>query len=134
MFNWAVEGLQRLLANNRFSYEKTVEQIREQYMELSDPVFSFARKYLTNDNINFLEKDDVYHRFKQWCIENDLPVTPKNMFSKDLEKHMPSMKPGRSRVNGKLTQVYNYINWQNDDNDDDFSGNPEQQFQQKEIE
>lgn len=135
LFNWAIEGLLRLLKNNHFSYQKTVEEIREQYKILSDPVFAFAQQFLTTQTTGYLIKDDVYHKFNAWCKENDLPVTPKNMFSQDLQKNVPNVKPGRSRINGKLTQVYNYISWKDDvvidDKNDEIEkieGNPEQQL------
>jgi len=134
LFNWALEGLYRLLKNNRFSYNRTVEEIRLQYKTLSDPVYAFAHEFLSNDTTGCLLKDDVYHKFNIWCKDNDLPSTPKNMFSQDLVKHMPNIKPGRSRINGKLTQVYNYITWKDDEGIDEkdeknenFESNPEQQ-------
>ncbi|MBS3778322.1 MAG: hypothetical protein KGY50_03400, partial [Candidatus Thermoplasmatota archaeon] len=120
LFNWGVEGLMRLLKRNRFSYDRSVEEIRTQYKTLSDPVFAFAQTFLNSSTTGFLVKDEVYHKFNKWCVENDLPVTPKNMFSQDLVKNMPNIKPGRSRIGGKLTQVYNHITWINDEDDENI--------------
>ncbi len=131
LFNWAIEGLMRLLKNNEFTYEKTVEEIREQYKTLSDPVFSFAQKYITTNTTKYIEKNEVYRQFAIWCKDNDLPVTPKNMFTQDLQMHLPSMKPGRKRIAGKLEQVYNYIEWQKNEKSEEKTSNPEHPSQQE---
>lgn len=133
LFNWALEGLERLLENNRFSYDKSTEEIREQYKTLSDPVFAFVQKYITTQSTGFLTKNEVYTKYCEWCKKHDLPVTPKNMFTMDLGKHIPNMQTGKSRVHGQLTPVYNYIGWKNIENSDNIShgksaknvGNPE---------
>ena len=128
LFNWAIKGLERLLKQNKFTYEKTVEDIRNQYKTLSDPVFAFCQKFLTSETSGYLIKKDVYKRYNEWSNENDLPVTPKNMFTQDLEKHLPNMQSGRSRINGRLTQVYNYINWKMEKTVDENPEHPEQLF------
>jgi putative DNA primase/helicase len=130
MLNYALEGLKRLLENNGFSYSKTVEQTREQYKTLSDPVYSFVQKFISIDTTSYLLKDEVYAKYLNWCKEKDLPVTPKNMFSQDLNKHVPNMRSGRKRINGRQERVYNYICWKTDNNED-AEGNPAQHFQQE---
>ncbi len=142
LFNWAIEGLLRLLKNNDFTYEKTVEETREQYKTLSDPVFAFVQKKITASD-KYLEKGEVYRKFSIWCKENDLPATPKNMFTQDLGKHIPGMKPGKIRIAGTPTPVYNYISWQKeeenngsigeDENIDVTSFNPEHPAQQERL-
>jgi len=125
MLNYALAGLRRLLKNNGFSYSKTVEETREQYKTLSDPIYSFVQEFISTNTTGFLLKDDVYQKFLKWCKEKDLPTTPKNMFSQDLNKHIPNMRPGRKRVNGRQERVYNYICWK--------EGNPAQPPQQEEL-
>jgi len=40
-FNWALEGLERLLKNGKFSNAKSIEETRKQYIRSSDPVKAF---------------------------------------------------------------------------------------------
>ncbi len=129
MLNYALEGLFRLLKNNGFSYSKTVEQTREQYKTLSDPIYSFVQEFIGTDTTGYIEKEDVYNKYLNWCKEKDLPVTPKNMFSQDLNKHVPNMRPGRKSINGRQERVYHYICWKNEENE----GNLTTSLQQEEL-
>jgi putative DNA primase/helicase len=43
IFNWAIEGLDRLLKNGRFSRSKTIEQTRELYLRASDPQLAWTQ-------------------------------------------------------------------------------------------
>jgi len=133
LLNYALEGLYRLLKNNGFSYSKTVEETREQYKTLSDPVYSFVQKFIGTDTTGFLLKDNVYGKYIEWCKKKDLPTIPKNMFSQDLGKHIPNMRAGRKRIDGRLERVYNYICWKKDgnENNNENQGNPAQDFQQE---
>lgn len=130
LFNLAMRGLQRLLKNNGFSYSKTVEQTREQYKTLSDPIYSFTQEFISTHTTGYLLKDDVYGKYIEWCKEKDLPTTVKNMFAMDLCKHVPNIRPGRKRINGKQEQVYSYICWKNEKNKD-LEGSPAQPIQQE---
>jgi len=133
LLNWALEGLDRLFKNKEFTYRKTVEQTRDQYKMLSDPVYSFVHTFISTDTTGYLLKDDVYGKFVEFCEEKDLPVTPKNMFSKDLAKHVHNMRPGRKQVSGHSEQVYLYICWKKAENGD-FEGNPTTSPQQERFE
>ena len=45
-FNWAIEGLNRLLKNGEFSYTMSVAETRDYYTKLSDPIYAFKQEYI----------------------------------------------------------------------------------------
>ena len=125
LFNWAVEGLHRLLEAGDFSYGKTVEEVMEQYKKLSDPVYAYVQKFLTCEMGKSVTKDELYSRYAEWSKENKLPITPKNILTQELAKHLPEIRPGKTTCGGKRTPAYMNITWKNieieKDNLDTFS-------------
>jgi len=99
-FNWALEGLRRLLRNGHFSHCKSVEETREQYIRGSDPVKAFAMDCIEFKAGNLVKKDEVYEAFIEYCQEHNLPTVPKNAFSMKLPQYVPNIK-SEIRKSGK---------------------------------
>ena len=114
LLNWAVEGLERLLKQGDFSYNKTVEEVAEQYETLSNPVYSFVKKFLKPLVNGAILKDEVWERYVKWCKENKLSVVPRNMLTRELSKHLPEIRSDRTTmlVDGKQLPAYREIGWQ----------------------
>lgn len=130
--NWCLKGLQRLLKKGEFSYNKTVEQVAEQYKTLSDPEYAFVKKYIETKIGIYLFKDDVYKKYIEWAKENKLPITPKNILTQKLTIHLPEMKTSRHRQNGVQTTTYDNITWKNEE-ETEKTDEPCTPLQQKEI-
>jgi putative DNA primase/helicase len=113
LFNWAIEGLHRLMETGDFSYGKTVEEVMEQYKKLSDPVFAYVKKYLTCEIGKNVTKDELFCHYTKWSKENKLPITPKNILTQELAKHLPDIRPGKTTYSGKRTPAYMNITWKN---------------------
>ena len=129
MFNWAIEGLFRLLKKEDFTYETPVEEIREQYKLRSDPVYAFAQKFLSTDTTGFLLKAEVYGKYVEWSKEQDLPITASNMFSQDLTKHLPNIQAGKRKVEGRQQPSFNFVKWKPDETNGNM--NPDTPSQQE---
>lgn len=98
IFNWLLEGLERLLKNGKFSTGKSVEETREQYIRASDPVKAFAMDCIEHKAGNIVPKDEVYAAFIQYCQEMKLPTIPKNAFSMKLPQYLPNLQSERKKV------------------------------------
>jgi putative DNA primase/helicase len=116
LLNWALEGLERLLEQGDFSYNKTVEEVAEQYETLSNPVYSFVKKFLKPLVGGCLLKDDVWEKYVKWCKEKKISVVPRNMLTRELSKHLPEMRSDRTTmlVDGKQMPAYREITWQDE--------------------
>jgi len=108
-FNWALEGLRRLLENGKFSNAKSVEETRQQYIRASDPVKAFAMDCIEQKAGNVIPKDDVYNAFIQYCQELNLPTVPKNSFSMKLSQHVPNIQTERKRIKGQRVMCWRDI-------------------------
>jgi putative DNA primase/helicase len=108
-FNWALEGLERLLKNGRFSTGKTIEETREQYIRASDPVKAFAMDCIEYKAGNVISKDEVYKAFLEYCEKMRLPTCAKNIFSMKLPQHVPNIQTTKKRVGDKRVECWRDI-------------------------
>lgn len=108
-FNWAVEGLERLLKNGKFSTGKSVEETREQYIRASDPVKAFAMDCIQPKAGSVVSKDEVYKAFLDYCQEMKLPTCPKNIFAMKLSQHVPNIQSEIKRMGKQRVQCWRDI-------------------------
>lgn len=74
IFNWAIEGLQRLRKNNyNFSKSSNMEELLSQYKKELNPIIQFFEECIeiTNDTVREDTKV-VYNTFKNWAYHNGL--------------------------------------------------------------
>ena len=107
VLNWAIEGLQRLMRNGwNFSYGKTIEETRRDYIRKSDPVRAFMQDALELKPDAWVPKPDLYKAYVEYCIENKLPAVTEISFFMALAKYgIDTSKTERKEINGKRVRV-----------------------------
>ena len=75
IFNWALEGLFRILRNNGFTVTETQKRLMREFMRFNNPVLDFVEDnqntlYDENGKGKEVKRTDLYLRFKNWVIEN----------------------------------------------------------------
>lgn len=108
ILNWALEGLQRLLKQGKFSTGETVEQTRDRYTLLSNPVKAFAEKRLVVASGKVETKEAVYNAYIQFCGEHNLPTVSKNAFSMQLPQYI-ACSDTQTKMQGKVVRVWRDI-------------------------
>jgi len=108
ILNWAFEGLRRLLKQGKFSISETVEQTRERYTLLSNPVRAFAETGLVVASGKVETKENVYNAYIQFCREHNLPTVAKNAFSTQLPQYI-ACKDERKTMQGRKISVWRDI-------------------------
>lgn len=73
IFNWGLEGLDRLFKNKCFSNSKTIEQVRELYLCASNPLKSWIDENVEETFEGEIESDEGYRQFLLWCREKNIP-------------------------------------------------------------
>ena len=96
----ALEGLKRLLQNGKFSNERKVEEIRQDYIMKSNPVHAFVEKRLVVDLESFEQKIVVYEAYKEFCNEYKLPIVDSNVFSRKLRSYI-NFRDCQKTIDGK---------------------------------
>jgi putative DNA primase/helicase len=85
VFNWVLEGLNRLLEQKRFSECKAAQQALDQYEIESNSVQMFLNEneYESSPNNHRLLKE-LYFEYRSFCNEDGMPPFKKSNFKKQL--------------------------------------------------
>lgn len=108
LLNFAIEGLKRLIENGDFSNNKSLEQVREQYIRMSDSVGAFVMDAVLVSPEGDVTKEEIYLAYCDYCKERSYPIISKNTFHRDLIKsekiRVEDYRPVRER-DGKKERV-----------------------------
>jgi putative DNA primase/helicase len=87
LLNLALAGLKRLQKQGAFSYSKTTEEIKEDYIRKSSPIAAFVMDCLETDSDAFIVKKELYNVFTEYCRQLSLPTVTQDTFFKNLPQH-----------------------------------------------
>lgn len=119
ILNWALEGLYSLLERNEFSANATTQETRVFYKRQSNPSIAFSDEYLekTRDIDDYIAKDELYQMFQGFCEENNLKVSFKDTFFRNLKK--AGFLIGKRRILGKNTNIVQFVRLKQVDSDNE---------------
>jgi len=84
ILNWALAGLQRLIIDQHFSYEPSLDELELSYLTLSSPVDAFVNECMEIDSENVIPKQDLYSMFVAYAKHKKIPILSDNVFAKKL--------------------------------------------------
>lgn len=85
----AIQGLQRLLLNHRFTASKSIQDARSEYRYSADTVLGFFHATTTVDATptGFIAKDEVYIKYKHWCANGRRSAFGEDRFFKRMKEY-----------------------------------------------
>jgi putative DNA primase/helicase len=98
IFNWAIEGLKRLQEQQKFSYNKTVEEIKEQYTRLANSFQAFVNDCCVQDIDRQISKRMFYKEYEDYCKKFNLPLKKENIIGKDMKRICPNVESKRVKI------------------------------------
>lgn len=104
MVRIGVEGLNRVLANESFSESGKVIEALKEYETENNPILAFLEEVPVSEIENQLT-NEVYSRYKLFCVENNLMAIGKASFSKELKRKY-GMVSKATRIDGKSIRIY----------------------------
>ena len=99
-----VEGLKRVVEQRRFSYSSKVSDAVKEYETENNPVLMFLDD-VGASGIEGHTTDEVYSRYRVFCVENGFSEMTKTTFSKELSRKL-GMVSKVKKINGKLFRIY----------------------------
>jgi putative DNA primase/helicase len=125
LFNLAVEEYKRLIVAEDFTTNQSVDDVRDIYTRLSDPVGSFILEKISTDPDSYIPKDDVYGVFVAYCRDHKFPTMSEKMFSTLLFSRLPvtHFRGSVNRPDGSIDRPYCWkgIAWKHLEEGEDVS-------------
>ena len=88
LLNWTLEGLKRLRSNGwKFSYTKTTDQLKEEYIRKSSPMKAFIMDCLEIRSDGYVEKQVLFNAYAEYCRNKKLPSVTSDTFFKRLPQY-----------------------------------------------
>jgi P4 family phage/plasmid primase-like protien len=106
IFNWALEGLERLRRQGRFTKSSITAQAVEEYRHESNPVGMFLKEYCELSPTVAFPADELFGAYQQFCQLNGYPSVDASAFGKELKKAFPSVRRRKRTVNRRRAYVY----------------------------
>lgn len=88
LLNLVLDALKKLLERGTFSYSKTTEELKEDYIRKSSPIAAFIMDCLEVDVDAFIEKKALFKVFAAYCRGRNLPIVTETTFFKNLPQHI----------------------------------------------
>ena len=99
-----VEALKRIIEQRKFSYSEKVNDALKEYETENNPVLMFLDEVGQSGIENQLT-DEVYRRYKVFCIENGYSEMTKTTFSKEVNRKLGLITKLR-KLDGKVFRIY----------------------------
>lgn len=84
IFNWMVEGLERLRKRGSFNIPDGMQKLIDEYKKDNNPTLSFIEENLDRGKNTTVSKKDVYNKYVLWCKENGYKTSSDKSLGKNI--------------------------------------------------
>jgi putative DNA primase/helicase len=109
-FNLAMRGLDRLLVQGRFSYNKDAMDTKREMMRSGSSIAIFAAEKLAQENGAEMSKEDLYDVYTQFCSERGIAAETIKMLGTKLPFYVPYISEGHISSTRSLARVRGWRN------------------------
>ncbi len=109
ILNWALDGLDRLTSNRRFTIPKSSTTALATMRELASPVGTFVREYCTTNPDDRVERDTLYRAWLMFANSEGYIPGDKARFGRDLNAVVPGLGTEQPRIGNARIRSYTGI-------------------------
>ena len=107
ILNWAIEGLQRLLANGKFTGDRSPGRTQDTWQKWSDSVSRFKDAAIEESGSEEIPKSELYAAYLEFCREEGIPSDTQHSLTRGLKQE--GLTDGRSYVDGSRERVFTNV-------------------------
>ena len=104
IFNWSLDGLQRLRGRGRFQSPATSREAIQELEDLASPVGAFMRDRCAVGADLSVAAADLYRAYRLWCEEHGRQAINQQLFGRDLRAVRPGIH--RRRLGAERVPTY----------------------------
>ncbi len=86
LLNMALEGLKRILENNKFSYSKGTNEVKKFWVRKSDSFMAFCMDNIEESERESISKKDLRKAFHKYCKKHEVKGASNKSIKVTLEK------------------------------------------------
>jgi putative DNA primase/helicase len=117
ILNWALDGLERLQQQGRFTEPESSRDAIVALQDLTSPVAAFVRDRCSVGPVLEAPVDELYRAWKAWAEENGHRISTAQTFGRDLRAAVPGLAMTQPREHGVQRRLYRGIAFEGrDDN------------------
>lgn len=106
LINLGIVGLKRVLQNRQFTTSIKIENELSEYEETNNPIIGFFKECETEQiNIENEPTNEVYRKYKEFCIRNSLQELSSGEFSKQVKKYFNFVIIDK-KIQGKKCRIF----------------------------
>ncbi len=102
LLNWALDGLDRVLEQKKFTGERSIKKKRRLWERESDPVREFLDDWCIEEKDFEIPKEIVRQAYHKFCAENDYTFLSPGPLTKKLKSHGVSSSRPRTDEHGRV--------------------------------
>jgi putative DNA primase/helicase len=104
VLNWALEGLDRMMEQGRFTGDRSPGETQITWEKWCNSVKRFIKVGIEEAGDEELPKDDAYRAYQGFCEGEGIPVETQHKFTRDLKSYS-DIEDGRVYIKGRGEQV-----------------------------
>ena len=107
IIRFAIEGLKRLEASNKFTTSQKCEKYKASYKEKNDIVFNFIDECceIHTDDTTYITVNELYFTYSSWGISNGFVPLGRTNFLREIHRLVKNSEKTRKTINKKQQYV-----------------------------
>ncbi|MHA1471086.1 MAG: DNA primase family protein [Candidatus Asgardarchaeia archaeon] len=103
ILNWALEGFNRLIENNKFLYPRDITEVKQIMQYSSNILVAFSQECLMKGNEkDIISKENMYILYSKWCEINKKTRGTKDQLGKQLTIFVPYIIDAKTGSKGRF--------------------------------
>ena len=99
-----IEGLKRVLLNQKFTDSTRVERELEEYEESNNPIIGFFKE-ISEEEVDNEPTKNIYKQYQVYCAENNLQPLSRIEFSRQVTRRF-NYEIVDKKIDGKKYRVF----------------------------
>lgn len=106
VLNWSLDGLQRVLENDKFTRTKARKEVEEKWIMQTDSLRAFLLKNCETETGAWISKKDLYKVYRAFCNEHNIFVSKEGPVTKRIPALKPNVNIFRPEINGERVRCW----------------------------
>jgi len=107
VLNWAIEGLQRLLANGGFTGDRSPGRTQDTWQKWSDSVSRFKDAAIDEGGSDAIAKSKLYAAYLEFCRQEGIPSDTQHSLTRGLKQE--GLTDGKEYIDGEQVRAFTSV-------------------------